>query len=261
MGGSGGGDAPTGAIDGLFSVSANSQVYFSRGNLQYRASTNTWRFAYSQNYCIGSANSNVSPTYSGWIDLFCWGTGNQPTNTLYNGDMFYDWGNNAISNGGNSTNMWRTLTIDEWDYVFNSRSTTMGVRYAKAAVEGMNGVILLPDNWNVSTYNLNHTNDGSAPYSGNVISDWSILEDAGAIFLPAAGGRVKYSTYYEINGVGSNGSYWSATRTKCVLFGDSYLSDIGSFSGISGISVRLVCDVEQLVLQAYCLRQEGWPPC
>ena len=37
--------APIGAIDGLFSVSADKQVYFSQGNLQYQPSTATWRFA------------------------------------------------------------------------------------------------------------------------------------------------------------------------------------------------------------------------
>ena len=65
---------PTGSINGLFSVSATQQVYFSKGNLQYRASTNTWRFAEHQYDCCGSNNQSVSSTYSGWIDLFGWGT-------------------------------------------------------------------------------------------------------------------------------------------------------------------------------------------
>lgn len=38
---SGGSEAPTGATNGLFSVSNTKQVYFSKGNLQYQASTNT----------------------------------------------------------------------------------------------------------------------------------------------------------------------------------------------------------------------------
>ena len=38
-------EAPIGAIDGMFSVSDNIQVFFSQGNLQYQPSTNTWRFA------------------------------------------------------------------------------------------------------------------------------------------------------------------------------------------------------------------------
>ena len=57
-----------------FSVSATKQVVFAPGNLQYRASTGTWRFAEHQWDFIGAANSNISPSYSGWIDLFGWGT-------------------------------------------------------------------------------------------------------------------------------------------------------------------------------------------
>ena len=67
-----GGDA-TGGI-GLFSVSATQQVTFSPGNLQYQASTNTWRFADNQYDFIGEENKNISSTYNGWIDLFGWGT-------------------------------------------------------------------------------------------------------------------------------------------------------------------------------------------
>ena len=59
---------------GVFSVSADKQVSFSKGNLQYQASTNTWRFAENQTDYIGNSNSNISATYDGWIDLFGWGT-------------------------------------------------------------------------------------------------------------------------------------------------------------------------------------------
>ena len=54
--------------------SEGKQVYFSQGNLQYQASTNTWRFAENQYDAIGNDNSNISSTNEGWIDLFGWGT-------------------------------------------------------------------------------------------------------------------------------------------------------------------------------------------
>ena len=54
-----------------FTINANGdKIFFSQGNLQYQASTNTWRFAEHQYDLIGSDNSNISSTYSGWIDLF-----------------------------------------------------------------------------------------------------------------------------------------------------------------------------------------------
>ena len=114
-----------GVLNGAFSVSANTQVYFSQGNLQYQASTDIWRFAEHQWDIVGSDNSNISASYSGWIDLLGWGTGGNPTlaSTDYNDYItFTDWGVNAISNGGNAANQWRTLTKDEWIYLFYGRT-------------------------------------------------------------------------------------------------------------------------------------------
>jgi len=45
-----------------------------KGNLQYQATTKTWRFADQQYHVIGMDNEKISETYSGWIDLFGWGT-------------------------------------------------------------------------------------------------------------------------------------------------------------------------------------------
>ena len=57
--------AIAGAIKGVFSVSSSIKVQFSQGNLQYQASTNTWRFADNQWDFIGEANKNISSDYSG----------------------------------------------------------------------------------------------------------------------------------------------------------------------------------------------------
>ena len=178
----GGSNAPIGAINGLFTINANGdQIYFSQGNLQYQASTNTWRFATNQWDCIGETNANISQTYNGWIDLFGWGTsgwnnGNvyyQPWDIQLNGGIpghgygptdgtsyqynligtysHADWGiHNTINN---TTGQWRTLTggsNGEWNYIFNTRTTTSGIRYAKARVNNVNGVVLLPDDWSAS---------------------------------------------------------------------------------------------------------------
>ena len=267
--------APTGAIkNGLFSVSPNQQVYFSQGNLQYKASNNTWRFATNQYDIIGTYNSNISSSYSGWIDLFGWGTsGWNCGNTFYcpwhsdiNDCSSYgplgnnnltgsyansDWGYyNSISNGGNTTHQWRTLTHDEWNYVFNTRSTPSGIRYAKARVDEVNGVILLPDNWSTSTFSLNHTNQSDASFSSNVIlaSEWGTLQDAGAVFLPAAGyrhGNGASSVFL----VGSYGYYWSASYYNSddafsVYFNDGSLYFDTGHPRCFGRSVRLVCPAQ-----------------
>jgi len=261
---------PDGVINGVFSVSPTKKVYFSQGNLQYKASTKTWRFAEHQWDFIGyqdktrygtvfdygivydngikSNNALISPTYDGWIDLFGWGTGNNPTNTSKSSDsykVFSDWGLNINTNGLN--NKWRTLSKDEWLYVFEKRYTDSGIRYAKAFVNGVNGIILLPDNWNVNDYVLYNTNSADSYFNSNMISlsNWvNKLESKGAVFLPTAGSRLN-----TIISVVNRGFYWSATpytgdEAYKVFFMDGDFSAIKSSTRRDGQSVRLVCDVE-----------------
>lgn len=212
-GGSGGNLNPTfinGKLPGLFSVSPTQQVQFSQGNLQYQASTNTWRFAEHQWDYVGgtdhggnhfgnvdgSSNNSISPTYAGWIDLFGWGTsgwdcGNtyfRPWDTAIYGEEYgplgnndltdsyahSDWGvHNKISNGGKEAALWRTLKQNEWDYVLHQRSTTSGDRYAYGRVNNEIGIILLPDNWDNNYYELSNTNsdiENLEDFNNNVIS-------------------------------------------------------------------------------------------
>ena len=238
-----------GAINGVFSVSSTKKVVFSKGDLQYQASTNTWRFAEHQWDYIGDANSNITQTSSGWIDLFGFGTVNTPTKISKNSSdysSFNDWGNNTIQNGGNKK--WFTLTKDEWVYVFNTRNTNSGIRYAKATVNGVSGVILLPDNWNSNNYKLRKTNTWDASFSSNRISqsDWiSKLEANGAVFLPCVGHRDGTYVY-----VGYGSSFWSATYNDSESAYSVYFCGAGVHPAYNnyrkfGLAVRLVCDVEE----------------
>ena len=265
---------PEGAIDGKFTINADGgKVRFSQGNLQYKASTDTWRFAEHQYDYIGDANSNISSSYNGYIDLFGWGTSGydhganayQPwststnyshyyaygssTNNLYDGNGQADWGYNVISNGGSQENSgWRTLTKDEWVYVFNTRSTTSGIRYAKAKVNNVNGVILLPDNWIATTYALNSANSSDADFTTNTITaeDWvNVLEAKGAVFLPATGFRYEAS----VNGAGNSGNYWSSSygpsaSAYSLIFYNGSLGASNLNNRSIGQSVRLVLLVE-----------------
>ena len=278
--------APQGVLNGLFSVSENTLVCFSQGNLQYQASTNTWRFAENQWDFVGndevgtvyengvkSDNTLISSSYNGWIDLFGWGTSGhdhgavcyQPWSTsdnnsdydaygnwqanLYDQTGEADWGCNAISNGGNQPNQWRTLTREEWVYVFETRATASGIRYAKAKVNDVNGMLLLPDDWNESFYTLNNPNSVSATFTSNTItaSQWNTLVLHGAVFLPASGFR-RGTLINDLSSddLGSDGSYWSASCNESDYayyiagFDDSYLNTQGSLSRCLGGSVRLV---------------------
>lgn len=111
---------PYGAIeDGKFTIksgTSNNKVYFAAGNLQYNCSTHVWRIADNQwdyvggsgsyqgnvegsyNQGIINATSTTNP-YTGWIDLFGWGTsgyhdGNDANNTRYRP---YDYDNSDVN--------------------------------------------------------------------------------------------------------------------------------------------------------------------
>lgn len=232
-----------------FSISETTTVYFAKGNLQYQASTKTWRFAEHQWDIIGAGNENVSKKYDGWIDLFCWGTGKKPTNiskksTDYS--SFNDWGKNAISNGNGKN--WRTLTNDEWNYVIKKRPTNNDIRYAKAIVNDVKGIILLPDDWDYSYYSLNNTNSGWVSFSSNRISksDWiNKFESKGAIFLPITGGR--YGT--SMVNMDISGFYWSSDGYDTeyayyLVFHESALNPTDSGGRAGAMGVRLVCPAE-----------------
>ena len=242
--------APEGAINGLFTINeAGDQVYFSKGNLQYQAYTDTWRFAEHQWNYVGEGNSNISPTYDGWIDLFGWGTSGyhdsiDPNNVYYHpwdildtvhliidrdfnpsgfgpssnmasidltgSSANYDWGVfNPIINGGNQKGLWRTMTTEEWDFVLEKRHTVSGIRYAKATLGPVNGLILFPDNWDEHLFSPNSPNQGTAHHSENVIDfpQWDTLQNAGAVFLPTSGSRW-LNHAWALNYVGA---YWTAS--------------------------------------------------
>ena len=265
-----GGNVPTGAINGKFTInSSGDKVYFSQGNLQYigSASTPYWKFADHQWDCLGD-NGQGSTSTTVDRDLFGWGTSGynhgavcyQPWKTsinnayykvygsytynLYNQTGKADWGYNKISNGGNTEHSgWRTLTKPEWFYVLFQRTTISDKRFAKANVNNVNGIILLPDDWNLNYYSLNGLNGYSASFSTNIItsSQWSTyLEPHGAVFLPAAGYRYETSVY----DVDSYGYYWSASSKNDyayrLQFKPTYVNPEDNNARSFGHSVRLV---------------------
>lgn len=280
------GAIPTGALPRLFTVSPTKKVRFSKGNLQFQASTSTWRFAEHQHDYVGDntkgtvyvdevkcSNNNIAYDYTGWIDLFGWGTsgvnhgaesyypwatsGNfcaygNPNANLFDDPGTADWGYNAISNGGNTTNYgWRTLTTQEWQYLLGL-SGTAGVNYrdyyrryfrGNIRIDDVNywGVIIFPDSY-----------DSDYPYLGlsgatNPVpaADWEKMQSVGAVFIPAAGRRNGGGNSPDC--VGTNIWYWSSTRYSS---GDAHnIYDSGQYfnagtysSKASGYSVRLVID-------------------
>lgn len=283
--------AKIGAIHAAFTIDASGgMVYFSKGNLQYTKSTNVWSFMENQFDVVETDGMNVGDDYTSQdiVSLFCWGTSgyhdsgdvgntfyhpysthkdaisnvnnwygygpstNMPSPNLVGSSANYDWGvNNAISNGGNASGQWRTLTIEEWDYVLNTRTAstvneTVNARYVKATVNDVTGVILFPDSYTHPATVTAPTNigDPSAVFSVNnyTIADWSAMEAVGAVFLPAAGFRQGTPVGAS---VGTQGYYWSTTchdrsLSRMLFFEGSQVLVATPSARCNGFSVRLV---------------------
>ena len=285
----GGLNIPEGAINGMFTINRyGEKVYFSKGNLQYIGNTTTpyWKFADKQweYFYMSTGQEHVTPYAD--RDCFGWGTSgyhdeSDPFNVQYypysvgfdsvdakynyygfgpstnmpnpnlNGSN-YDWGVfNPISNGGNVAGLWRTLTMDEWMYLLDWRNTTSGIRFAKANVANVNGLLLLPDDWNHYDFYLTEVNTTSASFYSNLIEEWQWpeLEAAGAVFLPAAGiaiGLFHDEVTFADGGV--YGCYWTSTSANSSYAGgiefNNNTVEYYMFLRCQGLCVRLVSNVE-----------------
>ena len=263
------------------------RVCFSQGNLQYNPSSGVWRFAEKQYDLlvtnqemtfvnpydpfgferVAKVTSKYTSDYDGWIDLFGWGTSGWNSgakavlpydtcvpcsdylnNSLTNEYANADWGvYNPISNAGNEAGKWRVLTKDEWNYLCNERRTNSGIRFVKAKVNGVNGVVLVPDNWKKDKFKFNKCNKSNSSFGTNVIDSysWLSLELSGCVLLPAAGFRQKDM----IKDIGTLGAYWSSTTDRngfayCASFIESEFTPTNRFFRPEGLSVRLVAPIE-----------------
>ena len=263
----------------------------------------TWRFAPNQWDYVGGTEDNIhygtisgssnsdgfkklnnNESYTGWIDLFGWGnSGCNNSNLPYNmdastatGDLNgtkYDWGYyNAISGGGDTPNLWRTLTMQEWEYLFRTRTNALQ-KIGYATVNSVKGIVILPDNFTFPTSALEtswapFTANGTwidenpddhgewgmiyttSKYTDNTydITNWGLMEKNGAVFLPANGYRKNSGSGFHAP---NNGYYLSATHkanstatTPCYysLFSEEKLSYMRNqaWDGDYGRGVRLV---------------------
>ena len=217
-------------------------------------------------------NRSIGSSYNGWIDLFGWGTSGwesganayQPWSTSTSPSDYYpggsysnnltgeyanaDWGvYNQI--GDDVPGTWRTLTHDECYYLINTR-TNASSKYGAAKVNGIGGVVILPDVFTLptgcgftagmtSSYNSEWNNVASTNIYTS--AQWHLMEGAGAVFLPAAGDRNGASVY----NAGSYGDYWSSTQdglgnAYILYFYSGYLSPQNNYGRGYGHSVRLV---------------------
>ena len=281
-------------IRASYKVADGKSVYFSQGNLQFNAwygthtvygdtaeKAGTWRFAENQYDIIGKDNQYIDSTYTDWIDLFGWGTSGwksganayQPWAISQESSDYYidgnysisltgsyaeaDWGvYNAISNGGDMPNRWRTLTTSEWNYLFQNNKWTLG--YIKTTEkDSILCFMLIPETFTapegttvelIGTANLTLTAMFYTVPSNNkyTTEQFASLEKSGVVALPCGGYR---SNGTKMNKVGLYGSYWSSSAyDSSNAYGFYFVSTYANSDNYNcrrsnGWSVRLVKDL------------------
>ena len=146
---------------------------------------------------------------------------------LFRSSYSTDWGK-TIGNGST----WRTLSNDEWVYLFKTRTNASSLyKYGVTVCGKTNCVVIAPDGF---TGTIETSYDATA---------WAIAEAAGLVCLPAAGRRYGPNVSY----VGGSGHYWSSTARDSnyaylVSFSSSAVSP-GSYGLRNfGFSVRLITE-------------------
>lgn len=274
-----------GAIMAPFSVSDSTQIYFSRGTLLYTnqgshlcndgtTKPGTWAFAPNQymNYTgqiyngIPVESDSISPTYQGYIMHFQYGTSGYGSTLPYSVTTNYDtspqdsllhnhdWGvYNAISNGGNQPNIWRTMTEEEIDYLINRRPGAKRLRFW-AVVNDRPGIVLLPDNWSNVSLRYYHNIPSSSILemfqNRYTIEEWEIFESLGAVLIYDSGRYSSSSITNNYNATHTSYSlssmvyfFWVNKHRNFWIRGEYDHSECGYSSGDRRYAVRLVKDV------------------
>lgn len=241
-------------LSGEFSVAAEKKVWFSKGNLNGWCYEDDWSLADKQYTMKG--NANMSDGYvASEVDLFAWSTPKNYNGTYYGygyddestiarfQGQFVEWGETEgvtlLMGSG-----WQTPSAAEWRYVLSERPGAAGLK-AMATVADVKGLILLPDEWKAPSSIT--VADGATYTDGQ----WTALEEAGAVFLPAAG---KFNDGVSLEGVGTAGVYWSSSPSDekkadsvndayAMSFSGSGTATLGIVSRREGSAVRLVMPV------------------
>ncbi len=246
-----------GELTGVFSVSETQKVIFSKGNLQYLPTSKIWEFNTYEYACQASGNDKITADHDSWIDLFVWGAQDPLRQEFVDDDFatFYDWGNNRIQNGGNKAKMWRTLSTEEWTYLYDGRENAKKLRgFATISTDHADyiGYVFLPDDWALPRTAF--MADGNPEANVFTVEDWQEMSEAGAVFLRAAG--YNYADEEAVTDyVNISGYYWSSTPYEGELgdchalyfyYNDGYqsVSPDNVAHGTDRYSVRLVKNVK-----------------
>lgn len=146
----------------------------------------------------------------------------------------------------------RVLSSEEWTYLLVTRDADKEQKEALGQVDGINGLIILPDDWvqpsGVPTFTP--TTEGMG-YDQNVYTaeEWTEMETAGAVFLPCRGYGKTSAT--DVEDETDQGSYWASNSYSqengyCMRFDNLEIHDVNYADKTLYYSVRLVRKVTVL---------------
>jgi hypothetical protein len=177
---------PTYHADG-FSIEPHRQVQFSKGNLTYNYSTKKYAFAtkqytFSIDYTALNNQAGTTFVFNNFAkngirkcDVSIRDTSLiQSQNTA--DDIAY-YAQKDIGEG------WFTMSAEQWSFLIYRRHNASKL-YSRATVNGVVGLVILPDGWSLPSGQSFMPVQSS--WSANIYSaaQWQVLEQAGAIFLP-----------------------------------------------------------------------------
>lgn len=254
-----------GKLPGLFKVSKGADnkegteddvmVCFSQGNLWYgpatTGATKTFNFEANQYDSTPSSNGDWDASH---VSHFFWSknpsvayAATYSDSSRSESDVFFTNANDfKVNVDGEDQTDWRTLSKDEWGYLFGMELSSVfyapkddhprAGKFGLATVNSRTGLVLLPDSWNLPSGcsftataldgDCNVTDGEGFALNTYTLDQWSLMESAGAVFLPAAG----YNDESYIGSVGVEGRYWSSSA-----YNNSYQAYEVSFIG------NLVC--------------------
>lgn len=167
----------------------------------------------------------------------------------------YDWSTAKET----ATRSGRLLSSSEWTYILRYRANAE-LLFGLGRVAGMNGMILLPYGWQqpeeVPVFKSScsqglvwqpeyryYENEKRDNFEHNTYTarEWEKMEQAGAVFLPAAGAK-DHERRYDVNAAGY---YWSSTpddedNAFYMSFSDKYVFPVGTDYKTLKYSARLV---------------------
>ena len=158
------------------------------------------------------------------------------------------WSSTFATTDGNG---WRVLTNDEWTYLLVTRDPDAN---ALGRVDGTNGLIILPDDWQQPSSAPAYTPvDAGVSFELNIYTaaEWAVMESAGAVFLPCGGYGYDNGGGYTVEDQSDHGAYWAADesgtdRAYCMRFNEEQIHDLNNALKTNYYSVRMVREVTVL---------------